>query len=316
MEITNRGPPPSLGAATKVDVNYGGVRVEGQRYGEDGPIYIRRSAVPKELAGDARVLDKPSLPGDPADSRVFFDKLQEGDYRPAAQKLAGAPGDFRKSFAEYRKNAIGEIDDLARNGQHRAALQRLDEMIASFGTDPELAARRDVIASAADLADRLQKAPELRAEARVFEDGGTLKTEVRLLEMKRTAVPAAEARGDTVYVASDRFSFASADPNPGTRPPVDQMITDDSVVYKLVNWEIAKAHPDVIEDVRTGTRYQLRQEVKPRSAGPNVSLRLPHYVPLRQDPCSSEAERSRNAGCNQNVYLVEKPVLTASARTR
>jgi hypothetical protein len=93
------------------------------------------------------------------------------------------------------------------------------------------------------------------------------------------------------------------------------VISDDAIASKLVNWEIAKARPDVIEDVRLQKRYELRsntETVAQRSNSGNSSLRAPQYHSMNQDPCSTEETRRQRQDCSENIYLVDAaPTMTA-----
>ena len=119
------------------------------------------------------------------------------------------------------------------------------------------------------------KSSAVRADVHVVREQGALKIEVRLLDMKRAAVPMGEARqADTIYVASDPGLLSTS--NSSFRTATEQVISDDGIATKLVNWEIAKTRPDVIEDVTTHTRYELRSKHGNGAASGERRRPLPH----------------------------------------
>ncbi len=308
MEVTNRGPPPSLGSGTQIELTYGKTQVSARQFGNDGPIYVERAKLPANVAGDADLLSRPYLTG--VDQRALrsFAGAEDGEYRQAARQLAEAPADFGSKFRSYRQQNVDAVDEMLREGRTGEAQSRIDRLIAAYGDDPVLVQRRNTLARAADLSERLKRGPGLISQTSTFVEQGELKIHLRLLDFQKSAASAADARipGKAVYIRSDR---AIPDPNPAIQPALDQVLAGDNIVSKLVNWEIAKARPEVIENAATGAKYRLHQvsQAQPHTAGFGSWPKIPRYNPMSEDPCSSPQVRLQRPDCDGDVYLVDPP---------
>jgi hypothetical protein len=317
LEIGNRGPPPAAGPGTPVDLNYDGIKVQARQFGKDGPIYVDRKSLPSGISRDARLLSRPSFPSDGWHAEESFTAAERGDYRQAARELANAPDDFRSKYGAYRQRAEDNIDDMLRNGRQREARSRIDEMLAAFGEDSGLVQRRNAIARADDLARAVEKSPEIKAQTAMFAEKGEFKIELRLLEYRKSAASWAEAKAARkgVYVASDHLQL---EPSSTIMPSLDQVLSPDNVVSKLTNWEIATAQPDVIRDMATQRVYRLHPETSTHAVTRNAGMGLnisARYTPLSQRGCDQSAG-TRNADCQQDIYLVEARQARISSLSR
>jgi hypothetical protein len=317
LEISNRGPPPSLGPGRPIDLNYDGIKVQGHQFGTDGPIYVDRKSLPSGIASDARLLSRPSFLSDGWHAEASFTAAERGDYRQAAKQLANAPDEFRSKYGAYRQHAEDNIDDMLGNGRRQEARSRIDEMLGAFGENPRLVERRNAIARADDLARAVEKNPGIKAETAIFAEKGELKIELRLLEYKKSAASWAEAKAARkgVYVASDELQLEHS---PAIMPSLDQVLSGDDVVSKLTNWEIAAAQPDVIRDMATHRVYRLHPETSTHAvtqhAGSGLKLTA-RYVPLSQRGCD-QAPGTPHSDCQQDIYLVEARQTRVSSLAR
>jgi hypothetical protein len=320
MEVTNRGPPTGLGPEMLVKLKYGNETVSGVRFGNDGPVYVERAKLPPRVTEDADTLSTPSLGGGGGgqgkDPFSLFASAEDGDSRDAAKRLVSGPADFGEEFNKYRQQSIDSIDQMLADGRTGEAQSRIERLIAVFGDDPKLVQHRNTLERAADLSHRLEAIPGMGAQTVTFVEQGQLKIELRLLEFRKSAASAAEAKasGKAVYIRSDR---AIIDVNASVLPSLDQVLSADNVVSKLVNWEIAKARPEVLEDFATGARYRLASDAVAQNQPRNLEFgswsNLPRYSPMDQDPCSNASVRQQRPDCDQNVYLIDpQPNMIAS----
>jgi hypothetical protein len=321
MEVTNRGPPPPFGPEMRVELKYGNDTVSGRKFGNNGPVYVERAKLPPKVTQDADMLSTPSFGsgggGQGKDPFSSFASAEDGDYRYAAKRLVVGPADFESEFSKYRQQNINSIDHMLAEGKTAEAESRIEQVIAAFGDDPKLVQRSNTLARAADLSHHLDAIPGMQAHTVTFVGQGQLKIELRLLDLRKSAASVAEARasGKVVYIRSDR---AMNDVNASVLPSLDQVLSNDNVVSKLVNWEIAKARPDLIEDEATGEHYRLWSQGVAQNRPQNLEFgswsNLARYSPMDQDPCSNASVRLQRPDCEQNVYLIDpQPNMIASS---
>jgi hypothetical protein len=282
--------------------------------------------------------------------RNLFDG--EGGRGRLAREAAKDPDGTVALLADTRKRHIDHADTLLHEGRFEEASIELDRLAAVLPLDLEVASRRVVVhaasgsriaaAEAARLpidANRLPSFLEFadRAAAQLMPNSpqhqhltavvrgivarayghdahyinlhGELGIEVRLATANWTSASVA-----TPLEGAPRYSLASLDAPVvvnGSAIPIPP--GSSPITGKLRDATVAAVEPDVIVDLRTGSRYQ-NSTVSPAGAVSGQSFRTAYSVAGNTCGAAGEGQGQNGSDCRDTVYLTRPQSGNASVR--
>jgi len=269
-----------------------------------------------EVAGD--------LSRDPVLFKKQIQQLRASRIREAEQEMAAGRPDEASRIFDTLIDVFGPDPDLsvrqalARLGEGKVAgaADALGDVLPAIhdpaplfaGIDARLAQpgisageRIDLfkLGRALDMQSLAARNPLQKTAVRLATDShGQLDFHLLLLDAARgRRVAWSDIRSRRVYLDLDDPALHNVDWSPGGTMSFPEPVSQRLTVLELPNWEIAHAQPGVIEQVATKHRYRLASQ----------ALRLENlrsYSSLRNEPCSSAADRDQRPDCDPYVYLV------------